>query len=112
MHAVQNHPALLGGGILLLLIGVLLWRWASRHDLKGMAVDAAWQVAKKRGDINTETELGNRLKELQADPSNLGRAKKVAGYGVRHVIAQIASLAGIVSMLGGAALSAAAFYLK
>ena len=111
MHAL-SHPYLLGSGTALLLLGVMLWRWASRHDLKGLAIEAAWQVAKNRGDPNTETELGNRIKTLQADSSNAGRAKTAAGYAARHVVAQIASLAGIVAMLGGAALTAAAFYLK
>lgn len=107
-----NHPWLLGGGGLLLVIGLSLWRWASRHDLKGLAVDAAWQVAKNKGNLAVETELGNRLKDLQDDGSNVSRAKKAVGYGVRHVMAQVASIAGMIGMLAGAAMIAAAFYLK
>ncbi len=88
-----------------------LWRWAGRHDLKGMAVDAAWQVAKARGDLRTETELGNRIKDVTAGASHTGKAKKAAGYAIRHVLAQVAGLASVVAMLGGAALIVAAFYL-
>lgn len=107
-----SHPYLLGFGALMLVAGFLLWRWSSRHDLKGMAVDAAWQVAKARGHIGTETELGNRLKDLAADGSNVSRAKKATGYAVRHALAQVASIASLVMLLGGAGLIAAAFLLK
>ncbi len=111
IHAL-SHPYLLGTGALLLLVGFWLWRWSSRHDLKGLAIDAAWQVAKARGNLKTETELGNKLKGLAADGSNVGRAKAATGHAVRHVLAQVASLAGLVAMLGGAAMVAVAFYLK
>lgn len=107
-----SHPYLLGFGALLLVVGFLLWRWSSRHDLKGMAIDAAWQVAKARGDIRTETELGSRLKEFATDGSNISRAKKATGYAVRHALAQIASIASLLMLLGGAGLIAAALFLK
>lgn len=107
-----SHPYLLGSGALLLLLGIWLWRWSSRHDLKGMAVDAAWQVAKARGDLKVETELGNRIKDVTADASHTGKAKKAAGYAVRHALAQVASLVSLAAIIGGAALIAAAFYLR
>ena len=106
-----SHPYLLGSGVVLLLVGLWLWLWSSRHDLKGLAVDAAWQVAKARGNLSTETEVGNRIKDLAADGSNVGRAKKAAGYAARHVLAQIASLTGVIGILLGAALVAAAFFI-
>lgn len=107
-----SHPFLLAGGALLLLLGWMLWRWSSRHDLKGMAVDAAWQVAKNRGNLATETELGQRLRDVQADASSVGKAKKVAGYAARHFAAQVAGLAGLIGMAGGGALLALAIFWK
>lgn len=110
----MSHPFMLAGGIILAAVGLMLWRWASRHDLKGMAVDAAWQVAKSRGSLAaaSETDIGRKLQDLQADGSTVGRATKVAGYAARHFAAQVASIAGLVSMLGGAALVALAFWLR
>lgn len=110
----MNHPGLLAGGAVLAMIGVVLWRWAARHDLKGMAVDAAWQLAKGRGNLTAaaDSDLGRKLQDLQADSSNVGRATKVAGYAARHFAAQVANVAGLVSMLGGAALIALAFWLR
>jgi hypothetical protein len=55
----MTHPYLLGAGGLLMVLGLLLMRWASRHDLKGLAIDAAWEMAKNRR-LNVETDLGNR----------------------------------------------------
>jgi len=104
-----SHPYLVVGGVLLFVVGVWLWRWSSRHDLKGMVVDAAWQVAKARGDLSVETDLGERLRDLKQDGSNVSRAKKVAGLGARHLVSQVAGIAAIVAMLSGVALLAVAF---
>lgn len=108
-----NHPWLLAGGMLLVLAGVLLWRWASRHDLKGLAVDAAWQVAKNRGNLASaaDSELGQRLKDIAGDGSNVSRAAKVAGHAARHAAAQVANITGLVAMAIGAALVGLAFWL-
>lgn len=111
MHAL-SHPYLLGGGVVLVVVSLWLRNWASRHDLKDLALDAAWQVAKARGDLTTETELGNRLKGLSAEGSSVGRARMAAGYAVRHTIAQVAALAGLAGLIAGAGLIAAAFYIR
>lgn len=75
MHAL-SHPYLLGLGVMLLVIGLGLRNWSSRHDLKGIAMDAAWQVAKARGDLKVETDLGNKLKDLASDGSNSAAPKR------------------------------------
>jgi len=108
----MEHPYLLGGGGLLIIIGVLLFRWASRYDLKGLALDAAWQVAKNRGRIDTETDLGNRIKDLQAQSSNVERAKMLAGHAARHVVAQAMNVAALICFAAGAALIAVAVWWK
>ena len=104
------HPYLLVAGGLLIVCGVLLLRWASRHDLKGLAIDTAWEVAKNRGRVDVETELGNRLKDLRAESSNVGRARMVAGHAARHVAAQVATIAALIALAGGAILVALAVW--
>jgi hypothetical protein len=106
------HPYLLAGGGILILLGILLFRWASRYDLKGLAVDAAWEVAKNRGKLNVETEIGNRFKELQAEGSNVNRAKMVAGHAARHFVAQAASIAALVCFIAGAGLIGLAWWWR
>lgn len=106
------HPYLLIGGGLLIIFGVLLFRWASRHDLKGLALDAAWQVAKNRGRLDVETDLGNRFKELQARDSNVERARMVAGHAARHIVAQAMTVAALVCFAVGALLIAAGVWWR
>src|SRR5262245_60162823 len=106
------HPYLLGGGGVLIILGVLLFRWASRYDLKGLALDAAWQVAKSRGRLDVETDLGNRLEERQAEESKVERAKMVAGHAARHVAAQAINVAALISFALGALLIAIAVWWK
>jgi hypothetical protein len=112
--SVLSHPYLLGSGIILVVIGYLLRSWASRHDLMDLAKDAAWQVAKNKGNLAAanESEIGQKFKDLQGDASNAGRAKKAAGYAARHAMAQVAGIGGLISLLIGACLIGAAFYLK
>jgi hypothetical protein len=112
--SVLSHPYLLCGGAILLVVGYLLRGWASRHNLMDMAKDAAWQVAKSKGNLAaaSESELGHKLKDFSSDSSNTGRAKKAAGYAARHFVAQVAGLGGLLSLLAGAAMIGAAFYLK
>ena len=105
----MTHPYLLAAGGLLIVVGLLLMRWASRHDLKGLAIDAAWEVAKNRR-LNVDTELGNRVQDLRAEGSNVGRAKMVAGHAARHVAAQVASIAGLIALAAGALLIAVAVW--
>ena len=108
-----SHPYLLGIGVVLLVIGYLLRSWAARHDPMDLAKDAAWQVAKSKGKLSAvnESELAGKFKELQADGSNTGRAKKAAGYAARHAAAQVAGICGLLSLLIGAVMIGLAFYL-
>ena len=107
----MSHPYLLAAGGILIICGFLLMRWASRYDLKGLAIDAAWEVAKNRR-LNVETELGNRVKNLRDEGSNTGRAKIMAGHAAQHVAAQVAGIAGLVALAAGAVLIALAVWWR
>lgn len=113
MNTVFLHPYLVGIGTILLLVGVLLWRWASRHNLNDLVVDAAIHVAWNKGKLASaaDTEIAKRLQDLKAETSNAQRAKSVAGHAARHFIAQVANIAGLIGMLAGAGLIGLAFYL-
>lgn len=104
------HPYLLASGGILIVLGFLLFRWASRYDLKGLALDTAWQVVKNRGRVDTETDLGTRLKQLQAERSHVRRAGMLAGHATRHFAAQIASIAALVCLALGAVLIGVALW--
>ncbi len=112
MPAIAN-PTLLGIGALVLLIGLWLWRWSSRNaiDIKGAAVGAAWQAARK-GELAVPDDIKNKFNDIAAEQSNVGRAKKAGGTVVRHFIAQVLGIAGLIGMLGGLALMAAGVFWK
>jgi hypothetical protein len=112
MQTLLSHPYLSGGSAVLLLLGVLCLRWASRHDLKGLAVDAAWHVAWNRKlGAATDTEIAQRLKDVSGEATHVGKARKAAGLAVRHALAQAISLAGLLSIVLGITLIGLAFYL-
>lgn len=113
MRVLSAHPFLIGSGAVLIVIGVALRRWASRHDLEGLAFDAAWHVARNRGDLSKvgETDIAQRLGEVASQPSNVGRARKVAGVATRHFVAQIANIAALLALLAGLLMVVVAIYL-
>ena len=113
MNAVLLHPYLVGSGGVLLVIWVLCWRWASRHNLTDLVVDAAVHVAWNKGKLASaaDTEIAKRLQDIKAETSNTQRAKSVAGHAARHFAAQVANMIGLVAMLAGVALIGLAFYL-
>lgn len=95
------NPTLLVIGIALFVLGWMLRSWASRHSLTDQATGAAWEAVKKRDAGVIGRELQGRISEINQASSTLGKAGKVAGYGVRHVLAQIAGLTGLVALAGG-----------
>lgn len=112
LFSALAHPYLLGFGAAFIIAGLLMCRWASRHDIAGLATEAAIQVAWNKGNLSTETELGNRLKALQDEKSNLNRAKSVAGHAARHVLSRFVNWTGIALIVIGAGMLGAALYLK
>ena len=113
MSTLFLHPYLVGGGSIVFLIGVLCWRWASRHNITDLVVDAAVHVAWNKGKLASaaDTEIAKRLQDIKAETSNTQRAKSVAGHAARHFAAQVANMIGLVAMLAGVALIGLAFYL-
>lgn len=108
-----NHPTWFAIGCVLFLIGVWFWRWASRNsvDLKGAAVGAAWQGV-RQGRVDVPDELKNRFNEIASESSNAKRATKAGGMAVRHALAKVFTIVGLVGMLGGLALAAAGVWWK
>ncbi len=110
LQTALTHPYVLGAAAVLFVIGFLLCRWAARYDLKGLATEAAIQVAWNKGNLSTETELGNRLKELKAESSNVRRATAVAGHATRHVLSRFVNWAGLACIAAAIGLVALAAF--
>lgn len=99
------NPTLLGIGLVLFVLGWMLRSWASRHSLTDQVTDTAWEAVKKRDARVIGREIQGRIAEINQASSTLGKASKVAGYGVRHAMAQVAGLAGIAGILIGLVLA-------
>jgi hypothetical protein len=106
-----HHPYILAAGVAALVIGWLLTRWAGRHDFKSLAVDAAWTAARTRGKSAMTPEIRAKL-DAVTDGSKLQRGKAAAGMAARHVVAQVANIAGIGAILAGLAGVAAGIWMK
>ena len=111
----MQHPILLASGLVLFVIGFVLSRWASRYDVTGLAADAAWRVAKNRGRIDVKAEAADMLNEqfghIREDAERIGYARAAAKHGIGFFLAKFIGIAGIVLMLFGAGLGAAAFFI-
>jgi hypothetical protein len=104
-----------GGGCL--LAGFLLMRWAGRYDAAGIAVDAAWRMAKTRSATGARDELGRvvdeQLADIRADAARLGHTRTAFKHGSRFFIARFVSIAGIVLIaIGVVLLAVAAFWVS
>lgn len=108
------NPTLLGVGLLVLLIGIWMWRWSSRQviDVKGMALGAAWDGVKKGQIPSVPDELKSRFTDIAAEKSNVGRAKKAGGTVARHFLGRMVGIASFIAVLVGLGLMAAGIWWK
>lgn len=114
MPAIAS-PKLLIAGLIALIIGWMFRRWAQRNSLTALSVDAAkaaaWSSVKSGQMPVVPDDVAQRFNELKG-ASNVGRAKKVAGYGIRHFLATFVGLAGWIMIAGGLAMGALGIFWK
>jgi hypothetical protein len=113
MPSIAN-PSLLLAGVVLLLVGVWLWRWSSRQviDVKGAAIGAAWQGVKKGKLPDVPDEIKSKFHAVAGQASHTGKAVKVAGIGVRHYIGRLVGAVGFVMVLTALGLISAGIWWK
>ena len=103
-----GSPTLLVLGLLLLLLGYLIHNWASARNLQdvaiGAAIGAGWTLLWKRQRPGIPKEVTSRVDEVRAQGTHLGKAKVVSGYAVKHLMAQLVGIVGMLTMLVGAVL--------
>lgn len=106
-----THPILFFTGLALIAIGFLMWRIASRWDLKGHAIDSALKSAWHRRVVVSD-ELADRYRDVRDAPGHVSRAGRVAGHAARHVAAQALSIASLVTFAAGLGLAILAVVWK
>ena len=99
-------------GAVLVLLGILARRWASRYDLKDAALDSAWTLLRGRRTAESPTAIEARLSEIQSQPTWTDKASKAAGTGAAHMLAQVGQVAALGLILVGLALAGAGFVFR
>jgi len=97
-----------GGG--LILLGYLIRRWSSGYDLNDAVLGSAWQAARGRRTADNPTEIEQKLREIQAEASVVGKARRTAHTVAGHFVAQVMGLVALVMLLAGAVLIAAGIF--
>lgn len=105
MEAPFAHPTWIAVGLAMVLIGAWLVRWASRNNMataiSGAAAEAAIKTLRKGAKVETPREIGSRIDDLRSAPGSTGKAKKVAGYAVRHAMSQLFGATGFIMIMAG-----------
>ena len=109
--AFTTHPVLFFFGLALVVVGFLMWRIASRWDLKGHAVDSALRSLWRRRVVVND-ELSERYRDVRDAPSHMHRAGRVAGHAARHFAAQALSIGALISFALGIGLAVLAVVWK
>jgi len=108
--STQLWMMLAGAG--LILLGILIrWRTA-RYDLKDAAIDTAWTLARGKRSPDNPTALEVKYREIEAQPTWGGRARKAAGTVAGHFAAQVLGVVALVTMLAGVALIVAGYFWR
>jgi hypothetical protein len=111
-----GSPTLLFLGVVLALAGVLLMYWASSRDLKDAAIGAvfgaAWTLLWRRKRPGMPKELSSRIDEVRSQKTHLGKAGVVTGFAVKHFVAQVATVIGLLFFAAGALLVAVGVFWK
>ena len=109
-----HSPILLGLGIAAFLLGIMFWRWSSRHsvDFKGAAISSAYSAVRGGKMPSVPDGLKAHIDKVAAETTHVGRAKVVGGSVARHFIAKVVAWAGVAALLSGAVMIAASLLWK
>lgn len=106
------NPTLLIAGLALFVFGLWLMRRAGRHDLKGAALESAWEVARGRRSAENPTAIEQKLKGITSAPTSVGKAQRAATTVLGHFVAQVLGIVGLVALLCGAGLALAGIFWR
>ena len=105
MQLGANAWLMLSGGLLALL-AIWIMRRTSRYDLKGAALESAWQTARGRRTADNPTALDQKFNEISAEATAVGKARRTASTVIGHFFAQVMGVVAMFMLLAGAILLA------
>lgn len=88
------HPPWILAGLLMLVIGIWLVRWAARNDMTAAISQATAQSA-------IGALLRRPAKSAKGRDAKEGNATKPVGYAARHAMSQLAGAVGFILIMAG-----------
>lgn len=97
-----------GGG--LTLLAILIWWRMGRYDIKGAAIDSAWQLARGKRTAENLTPIEMMASEIGAEATHFGKARRTVFTVIAHFVAQALTIASYFILLGGLVLIGLGWY--
>jgi hypothetical protein len=106
-----NEWAMIVGGSLTLIAIIIFWT-TSKYDLKGAALESAWQAARGRRTADNPTALDDKWNAIRNEATVTGKARRTVGTVVGHFIAQVLGVLATFMLLIGAILLIAGYWWR
>lgn len=100
---------MIAGGVLVLISVIIFWTTA-KYDLKGAALESAWQAARGRRTLENPTALDQKWNEIRNEATVTGKARRTAGTVIGHFVAQMLGVLATFMLIGGALMLAIGFW--
>lgn len=102
---------MIAGGVLVLISLIIFWTTA-KYDLKGAALESAWQAARGRRTLENPTALDQKWNEIRNEATVTGKARRTAGTVIGHFVAQMLGVLATFMLIGGALMLAIGFWSR
>lgn len=110
MDFIAQHPFYVAGAAAVIL-GFLIRQWFGRYDLKEMAIESFWQLARGERTAETPTDIERKYHDIASAATTLGKARRATGSIIGHFLAQLMGLVGLVLILGGLVLLGVGYFV-
>jgi hypothetical protein len=102
---------MIAGGVLIGLAVLIFWR-TSKYDLKGAALESAWQTARGRRTADNPTALDETWASIRNEATMTGKARRTAGTVVGHFVAQVLGVVATVMLIIGVILTGTGYWWR
>lgn len=108
------HPGWVALGLALVILGAWMMRWANRQNIASILADATTDAAlgalRHRRRPEMPEEIRARIDAVASAPTTAAKARRVAGYTLRHAASHLVGIAGFVGVVVGAIVAAIGAY--
>lgn len=111
MELGWNEWVMIAGSVLVALAVIIFWT-TSKYDLKGAALESAWQTARGRRTTDNPTALDEKWNAIRNEATTVGKAKRTAGTVIGHFVAQVLGILATIMLLVGAILIGVGYWWR